>query len=293
MRETIGHYKVLDRLGAGGIGDVYRARDTRLGRTVALRFVSSDIASTPKRRERFMADARMATVLSHPNIASVYEVGEEDGQLYLAMEYVPGDPLTRLTAGHGLNPRRALDYAIEIADAVADAHALGVVHGDLCGSNVIITPKGHAKLLEFGLTAWTSGGKARGKRDDIVSLGALIVEMTTGQPPREGAPAAARPPGALPTAAPELDPIVARMLSSDLDSGYSSAALVAADLRRVAAAIGERRAAPQNAPSAAPSAPPKTATSLPELAASTSPARWTWLLLVLVLLAAVGWILSR
>jgi len=283
MRETIGQYKVLDRLGAGGIGDVYRARDTRLGRTVAIRFVSSDIANTPARRARFVADAQAALVLSHPNIAALYEVGEDQGQLFLATEYVPGDPLTRLTAGRGINVRRAIDYALQIADAVADAHALGVVHGDLSASNVIVTPKGSVKLLEFGLSAWTTGGKARGKRDDIVSLGHLIVEMTTGEPlGRDGR----TPAGAASTGrggAPELDPIVARMLSTETDGGYPSAAVVASELRSAAAALGGRV---NPVAAASPSRPASRSSSRP--AANYTPI----ILIVFVVIAILGWLLT-
>jgi serine/threonine protein kinase len=280
MRETIGHYKVLDRLGAGGIGDVYRARDTRLGRTVAIRFVSSDIANTPAQRDRFVADAHAAMVLSHPNIASLYEIGEDQGQLFLATEYVPGDPLTRLTAGQALHVRRAIDYATQIADAVADAHAQGIVHGDLCASNIIITPKGSAKLLEFGLSSWTSGGKARGKRDDIVSLGHLLVEMTTGETiARDGLAAPSLAKGRV--SAPELDPILARMLTNDSDHGYPTAAIVAAELRSVAAAMGERH-------SPAPSFTPRpTHTS-----SRSSTSLLTIALIVLVAVAFLGWVLS-
>jgi serine/threonine protein kinase len=278
MRETIGQYKVLDRLGAGGIGDVYRARDTRFGRTVAIHFVSSDIANTPDQRERFVADARAAMVLSHPNIALLYEVGEDQGQLFLATEYVPGDPLTRLTAGHALHVRRAIDYATQIADAIADAHAQGIVHGDLCASNIIITPKGSAKLLEFGLSSWTSGGKARGKRDDIVSLGHLIVEMTTGEPVGgtglSPATAKGRP------EVPELDPIVTSMLTHDGGKGYPSAAIIAAELRAVGAAIGERRA------------PVATVTPAPPRAQSQSPSALAIALIVLVAVAFLGWFLT-
>jgi serine/threonine protein kinase len=282
MRETIAQYKVLDRLGAGGIGDVFRARDTRLGRTVAIRFVSSEIANTPERRARFISDAQAALVLSHPNIAALYEIGEDQGQLFLATEYVPGDPLTRLTSGQGFHIRRAIDYALQIADAVADAHALGVVHGDLCASNVIITPKGSAKLLEFGLSSWTTGGQARGKRDDIVSLGHLIVEMTTGEPlGRDGWPlpaAASKGRGG----APELDPIVARMLSTDVDGGYPSAAIVASELRSAAAAMGDRRSpvAPMPPPRRQASRPRRTSTPL------------TIVLIVFVAFAVLGWLLT-
>jgi serine/threonine protein kinase len=277
MRETIGQYKMLDRLGAGGIGDVYRARDTRLGRTVAIRFVSSDITSSPARRATFIADVQAAIVVSHPNIAALYEVGEDQGQLFVATEYVPGDPLTRLTAGHRLHVRRAIDYALQIADAIADAHALGIVHGDLCASNVIITPKGSAKLLEFGLSSWTIGGKARGKRDDIVSLGHLIVEMTTGEPVGRGLRGASSKGRG---SAPELDPIVSRMLTADAEAGYPSAAIIAAELRKAAGLLDERRS--PVAPAPVPRHQPRR---------DDWPPAVTLVLMVLVAIAMLGWVL--
>src|SRR6266496_2396025 len=106
MTETIGHYHLLDRIGTGGIGDLFRARDTKVGRTVALKVVSAEIAGDAERRAQFLNDAAPLTSLSHPNIASVYEVGEDGGVVFLATEFVPGDTLKRVIAGRGLNPRR-------------------------------------------------------------------------------------------------------------------------------------------------------------------------------------------
>ena len=131
MFETLGHYKILDRIGAGGMGEVYRARDTKVGRTVALKVVSSDIAGDSRRKAQFLHDAAPLTSLSHPTIASVYEVGEDAGVLFLVIEFVPGDTLNRVIAGRGLNARRAIDHAIQMADALAEAHAVGIVHRDI------------------------------------------------------------------------------------------------------------------------------------------------------------------
>src|SRR6185295_18678877 len=120
MFETLGHYKILDRIGAGGLGDVYRARDTRLGRTVAIKVVAADVAGDPARRARLVHDARATVVLSHPNIAALYEIGEDQDQLFLVFEYVPGETLKKTIAGRPLNPRRAIDLAVQMADALAD-----------------------------------------------------------------------------------------------------------------------------------------------------------------------------
>ncbi|MGE5245557.1 MAG: serine/threonine-protein kinase [Betaproteobacteria bacterium] len=218
MPESLGHYNILERIGAGGLGEVFRARDTSLGRTVALKVVPPDIAVDPARREEFLRDARAAAALSHPNIATLYEIGEDGDALFLVQEFVPGLSLTNVIAGRPLNPRRAVGLAIQIADALADAHAADIVHGDLKPDNVIVTPKGAAKILDFGLSAWTRGGAARraaamlapvdaatvqatiaylapeqaigergGARADIFSSGAILFAMLTGQPPFAGA----------------------------------------------------------------------------------------------------------
>src|SRR2546426_5669208 len=117
MIESLGQYKILDRIGAGGMGEVYRARDTRLGRTVAIKVLPEDVAQDPERRERFLREARASAALSHPNIAALYEVGEDQGRMFLAFEYVPGETLKTVIGGRPLNPRRAIDLATQIADA--------------------------------------------------------------------------------------------------------------------------------------------------------------------------------
>src|SRR5436190_4580301 len=155
MIEALGHYRILDRIGSGGIGDVFRARDTRLGRTTAIKIVRDEIAADPDRRRQFLIDAQAAAALSHPNIAALYEIGEDGDRLYLVFEYVPGEPLARVIAGQPLHPRRALDLGAQIADALAEVHAHSIVHGDVRPANIIITPKEKAKILDAGLTAWT------------------------------------------------------------------------------------------------------------------------------------------
>ena len=217
MFETLGHYKILDRIGAGGMGEVFRARDTRLGRTVAITVMIADVAGDPDRRARFLQDARATAALSHPNIAALYEIGEDQDQLFLVFEYVPGETLKNVIAGRPLNPRRAIDLAVQIADALADAHAEGIVHRDIKSDNIIVTPKGNAKILDFGLATWTAGGAEREQaatmiataaetrlgtvaymspeqaigervdyRTDIFSLGIVMFEMLTGKLPFTG-----------------------------------------------------------------------------------------------------------
>ena len=168
----LGSYDIVAPIGAGGMGEVYRARDTRLGRTVAIKVLPATVAGDGDRRERFLQEARATAALSHPNISALYEIGDENGQLYLVFEFVPGETLTAAIAGRPMNPRRALDLAIQMADAIADAHAAGIVHRDLKPDNIIVTPKGHAKILDFGLATWTSGGIEREQAATVVATAA-------------------------------------------------------------------------------------------------------------------------
>jgi eukaryotic-like serine/threonine-protein kinase len=220
MLETLGQYKVLDRLSAGGFGELYRARDTRVGRTVAIAVIGADIAKYPIRRGRFLEDARAAAALSHPNIASLYEIVEGEGELFLVTEFVQGQTLKQAVGGRPLNPRRAVEVAIQIADALAEAHAAGIVHRDLSCDTIILTPKGNAKILDFGLASWTLSGAQRepasilaafkdgapgvaaylspeqalgervDQRTDIFSLGIISFEMLTGRLPFSGSTSA-------------------------------------------------------------------------------------------------------
>jgi serine/threonine protein kinase len=279
MTDTIGHYKLLDRIGSGGIGDLFRARDTKVGRTVALKIVSSDIASDARRRQQFLDDAAPLTALSHPNIASVYEVGADNGVLFLAMEFVPGETLRRVIAGRGLNARRAMDYAIQMADALAEAHAVGIVHGHLTTANVIVTPKGTVKILEFGLGPWTRSGRSNEKRDDIFALGAVLFEIIAGRPfGDEFTPAEQR--AISKEVPPELDDIIGRLLNNDPDRAYTSPATAAADLRAAAEAVDKRTEV----------RPPPSPVPIKKGGIGT--VGWV-IVLAIVLLAAIAWIAMR
>ena len=148
---TLAHYQILDRIGAGGMGVVYRARDTRLDRLVALKVVGEQDRLDDKSRERLRREARTASALSHPNICTIYEAGEAEGETYIAMELVEGRPLSALVGSEGLPVETVIRYGAQIADALAHAHDRGIVHRDLKGANVIVTPEGRPKILDFGL----------------------------------------------------------------------------------------------------------------------------------------------
>lgn len=246
----IGHYKLLEQIGAGGLGDVYRARDTKLGRTVAVKFPKPDLTADPTRRAELLRQAREVARLSHPSIATLFDVGEDGDRLYLVFEYVPGELLSRVIGGHPLNPRRAIEFGVQLADALAEAHAENLVHGDLRSQTIIVTPKDRAKLLDFGMAAFTRGGAVRGGRagdtgSDIFALGCILFEMLTGRqalPAEAGQPAP--PPSTITRGVPaELDPIVTRALAPDPGARYQSAATLSAELRGVAAILDIRTAA--------------------------------------------------
>ena len=213
MSESIGHYAILGLVATGSHGPVYRARDTKVGRTVAVRLLGGALPD-PLRRSRAIHLVQPHTALSHPHVATLFEVGEHMGSLYLVHEFVPGDTLAGLIGGRPMNIRRAVDLATQVADALAEAHALDLVHGAVNPGTVVVTPKGHAKVLDFGLTAWMReddqgltadrvaslggvlGAESIGymapeqllgslvdTRADLFALGALLYEMLTGEAP--------------------------------------------------------------------------------------------------------------
>ena len=220
----LGHYDVTALIGEGGMGQVYRARDARLARSVALKVLKPELVSDPERRQRFMREARSAAATTHPAIAQIYDIGEQDGAIFIAMEFVEGRTLRQLVADKELDLQSAIDIAIQISDGLAKAHDRGIVHRDIKTDNIMVTPDGHAKILDFGLAklldpaggegkpitdaasletvaetrlgvvmgtiAYMSPEQARGRRvdqtSDVFSMGVVVYEMITGELPFKG-----------------------------------------------------------------------------------------------------------
>ena len=266
MPDAIAHFKILEPLGAGGLGEVFRARDTNLGRTVAIKVLPEIMPEHEAFLAALLVTARRLMTLSHPNITMLFEIGQDANRPYIVFEFVQGQHLRSLITGRALHVRRALEFGINLADALADAHAVDMVHGDIRPDTIMITPKDRAKFMNFGLSGYTRGGATRlesatpyvapeelagqtgDSRGDIYSLGAVMFEMLTGRQRSRGLVLTglnARVPA-------ELEQIIGRMLAANVDHRAQSAAAIAAEFRSVAAILDARTEAEEAAEAAAP-----------------------------------------
>ena len=289
---VIAHYNLLEAIDASGLGDLFRARDTKHGRTVALRLLPADFTAG---RTQFVHAARGVQVLSHPNAITVFDVGEHEGRIYVVFEFLKGRSLRAEMSGRAVNVRRAVEMSIQIADAVAEAHAAGFMHRGLSPDSIVITAKGNAKIpaydlavqqgLEYGdgqvqLSDYDSPEEARGQppdeRSDVYSVGAILYEMLTMRRPlHRGASA----PGASnQRVSKELDAVVLKAVAPNPDTRYQSMAAFAADLRAAAASLASDADAPKGE----------------QVAASTSMGGVVlWTAAMLAVLAAIVWWLTR
>jgi serine/threonine protein kinase len=249
---VVAHYNLLESLEPSGPGEMFRARDTKAGRTVTLRWLPADFTPDAAARAELIAEAKSMTSLSHPNVITLFDAGEHDGRVFLAFEFLQGQSLRKEMAGQHLNLRRAVETSVQIADAIAAAHATGLVHGGLSPESVSVTARGHAKVPAFWLAAHTGftesnqrlrdydspeemQGQRPDDRSDIYSVGAILYEMLTGRQPNPRGSAA--PSTTNPHVSKELDELTMRAVAPNPDLRPQSMAGLAGELRVIVSAM--------------------------------------------------------
>lgn len=312
--QTISRYRILDKLGSGGMGVVFKAEDTTLGRTVALKFLAAHLVQNDEYKKRFLREAKATASLEHPNVCTIYEVGEADGQVFLAMGYIDGTEVRAKIAERPLKLEEALDIGIQAAEGLRAAHRKGIIHRDVKSSNLMLTSEGQVKVMDFGLAQIAEGTRltkpdtvmgtpaymspeqaqrlASDHRTDIWSLGVVLYELVTGRLPFEGDHEQAvvysilneahEPVTALRVGVPtELDRIVAKALAKNVDERYQHLDDMLVDLRALRGNLSAARS-----------------TRLPASSQRASPARRrVWLMaaaaVVLAALPATYWLRTR
>ena len=254
---AVAHYSLLERLDPAGPGELFRARDTHLGRTVAVRLLPPECARDAEALGRFLEEARSLVALSHPNITTLFDVGEHDGRVYLVFEHLKGQSLRAEMAGRPMNVRRAIELAVQIADAVAGAHAAGFTRGGFSPDSIAITSRGRAKISVFEPGARAdvdrdgpairhpdydspeeAGGQPADERSDVYTVGAMLYEMlTTRRPLHKGSAAPSASSRNVPAS---VDRIVLKAVAPNAASRFESVATLAAELRIAATTLDVR-----------------------------------------------------
>ena len=319
---TISHYQILEKLGEGGMGVVYKAQDTKLDRLVALKFLPEHVSAGSGELERFLQEAKAAAGLNHPNICTIHGIEEFERKNFIVMEYVDGQTLQEKKSS--LSMKQALDVGIQIAEGLAAAHEKGIVHRDIKPENIMIRKDGRVQIMDFGLaklrgasrltkegsTVGTAGymspeqvqGQETDHRSDIFSLGVLLYEMLAGQPPFKGVHETAiayeivnvdSPPlsSIKPEIAPELDAIVLECLEKDPKERTQSASQVAVDLKRFKRESSRSRMSRTMSIVTKRDVSARSGSQAGALIAKVAPHSATWIVAVLVLLGGLGWAL--